>query len=266
MHRLTIRDTNTHQAVAAAVKAVSAADLAAHSTAIATRLLALPVVRSCPRFAVYLTMPDEVDTQPIWTRCLAEGKSVYVPKVMGPGATDMRMARVDSADQVRAFAPSAWGIPEPSDAEVAAAEDMLLGRPVPLDEHPDPFGDEYDPDAVGSDADGAGTGAGAGAGTATPEVRADAAAAHTVSGIVIVPGAAFDAHGHRLGRGRGYYDCFLRRINRLWPERGLTPPVTIAIALDEQVLDTVPVDTHDRPVDIVVTPTRVLTRPANKHS
>lgn len=66
--------------------------------------------------------------------------------------------------------------------------------------------------------------------------------------VVVVPGVAYDAAGRRLGRGGGSYDRALAPV---------TVPV-VALALDSEVVDEVPVEAHDRPVDVVVTPTRVL--------
>jgi 5-formyltetrahydrofolate cyclo-ligase len=66
--------------------------------------------------------------------------------------------------------------------------------------------------------------------------------------VVIVPGVAYDAAGRRLGRGGGSYDRALATV---------TVPV-VALALDGEVVAEVPVEPHDRRVDVVVTPTRVL--------
>lgn len=73
---------------------------------------------------------------------------------------------------------------------------------------------------------------------------ADLAAAE----VVVVPGVAYDVTGRRLGRGGGSYDRALATV---------TVPV-VALALDGEVVDEVPVEEHDRRVDVVVTPTRVL--------
>jgi 5-formyltetrahydrofolate cyclo-ligase len=71
--------------------------------------------------------------------------------------------------------------------------------------------------------------------------------------LIVVPGVAFDTRGGRLGRGRGHYDATL----------GLLRPGTARVGLgfDEQVVDRVPVEPHDVPLDVVVTGSRVL-RPA----
>jgi len=67
--------------------------------------------------------------------------------------------------------------------------------------------------------------------------------------LVIVPGLAFDSHGNRLGRGRGFYDRFLAH-----PE---FQGVTCGLAFEEQYLDEVPADSLDRPVSMLVTDTKV---------
>jgi 5-formyltetrahydrofolate cyclo-ligase len=66
--------------------------------------------------------------------------------------------------------------------------------------------------------------------------------------FILVPGVAFDAHGHRLGRGRGYYDRLLTDA------RG----VKCGIAFDEQLLADVPVGPLDVFLDFILTPTRYV--------
>lgn len=62
--------------------------------------------------------------------------------------------------------------------------------------------------------------------------------------LIVVPGMAFDANGHRLGRGRGYYDRFL----------ALHPQVhTIGLCFDFQLLPEVPSEPHDRIIDEIIT-------------
>jgi 5-formyltetrahydrofolate cyclo-ligase len=64
--------------------------------------------------------------------------------------------------------------------------------------------------------------------------------------LVLVPGVAFDAHGRRLGRGKGYYDQLLASV------RG----TSCGVAFDEQIVGEVPVEPHDVHLNCVLTPTR----------
>jgi len=67
--------------------------------------------------------------------------------------------------------------------------------------------------------------------------------------LVIVPGLGFDQYGHRLGRGRGFYDRFLAH-----PEfKG----VACALAFEEQMTPSVPAGPLDRHVDMLVTDQKV---------
>lgn len=66
---------------------------------------------------------------------------------------------------------------------------------------------------------------------------------------VIVPGAAFDVHGGRLGMGGGYYDRFLPlAVNAK----------KIAFAYDFQLVDNLPLEPHDTRINAVMTPTRLF--------
>lgn len=63
--------------------------------------------------------------------------------------------------------------------------------------------------------------------------------------VALIPGVAFDAQGHRLGRGRGYYDRFLRTM-------GTIPFLRIGVCFDFQKVESVPSEAYDIPVDIVI--------------
>ncbi len=69
-------------------------------------------------------------------------------------------------------------------------------------------------------------------------------------GLVLAPALAVDAEGRRLGQGGGSYDRALARAGA---------PV-IAVLFDDEVLDRVPAEPHDRPVAGVLTPGAGLRR------
>lgn len=58
--------------------------------------------------------------------------------------------------------------------------------------------------------------------------------------VMLVPMAAFDLAGHRIGYGGGYYDRAIARLH----EKGLEPRL-IGIAFDCQEVASVPAETHD---------------------
>ena len=65
-----------------------------------------------------------------------------------------------------------------------------------------------------------------------------------------MPGLGFSVSGQRLGRGKGYYDTYLQRCTETQGRR----PLTVAVAFSQQICDSVPMDQHDVPVDLVVYP------------
>lgn len=66
----------------------------------------------------------------------------------------------------------------------------------------------------------------------------------------IVPGVAFDAEGHRLGHGLGYYDRLLVRADPSAQRIGVTT--------ERRIFPTIPSDRFDIPMDLVVTEQRVI--------
>lgn len=66
--------------------------------------------------------------------------------------------------------------------------------------------------------------------------------------ILLVPLLAFDANGHRLGYGAGYYDRTLTDL------RSKGPTTAIGVAFAEQEIDAVPHDQYDQRLDWILTP------------
>ena len=75
-----------------------------------------------------------------------------------------------------------------------------------------------------------------------PEPVGEALADYAAIDLAIVPGMAFDRHGHRLGRGKGYYDKTLCHIK--------APKIGVCFSF--QFLEEVPVDGFDIPMDEVI--------------
>ena len=66
--------------------------------------------------------------------------------------------------------------------------------------------------------------------------------------LVLVPGVAFDIHGRRLGRGKGFYDQMLADLCGQ----------TCGVGFDEQIVAAVPFEPHDIRLNCLLTPTRWL--------
>ncbi|MCR1899082.1 5-formyltetrahydrofolate cyclo-ligase [Irregularibacter muris] len=68
--------------------------------------------------------------------------------------------------------------------------------------------------------------------------------------MIVVPGLAFTEKGQRLGQGAGYYDRFLSSLSEHVP--------TIAPTFELQLVDALPTDSHDVPVDYILTENRLI--------
>ncbi len=70
--------------------------------------------------------------------------------------------------------------------------------------------------------------------------------------VMLVPALAFDRRGIRLGYGGGYYDGAIAELR----ERGRA--TVIGLAYEAQVVDELPREAHDQPVDLIVTEARTI--------
>jgi 5-formyltetrahydrofolate cyclo-ligase len=142
-----------------------------------------PMLKDAKTIVAYYSLPDEVDTHGFIDQLLADGKTVYLPKVISN--EEMVLCRYTGAESLSL---GAFGIMEP------------VGRQIAADE---------------------------------------------VIDAVLVPGMAFDGDGNRLGRGKGYYDRFLKSLSHPRPQ-------LIGVCFDFQKVDMVPTESTDVRVDVVV--------------
>jgi 5-formyltetrahydrofolate cyclo-ligase len=78
------------------------------------------------------------------------------------------------------------------------------------------------------------------------------AAAEVMPEIMLVPLAAFDRLGHRIGYGAGHYDCTFAHLRKTKAVRG------IGLAFATQQIKAVPALAHDVALDYVLTETRTF--------
>jgi 5-formyltetrahydrofolate cyclo-ligase len=65
---------------------------------------------------------------------------------------------------------------------------------------------------------------------------------------IVVPGAGFTPRGERIGMGKAYYDGFLAKH----PEA-----FTCGLCWDEQIVEYIPMEAHDRRIQAIATPGRL---------
>ncbi len=80
-----------------------------------------------------------------------------------------------------------------------------------------------------------------------PEPEVVALADESRLDVVLLPLLAFDRRGYRIGYGKGFYDRFLSRLAR----EGINP-FRIGLAFSSQMVEEVPADPWDEPLDGVV--------------
>lgn len=71
--------------------------------------------------------------------------------------------------------------------------------------------------------------------------------------LIIVPGLVFSLKGFRIGYGGGFYDRFLARA-----QTNELTPIKISFVYKEFLIDEIPVDQYDLPVDFLITEAEII--------
>ena len=159
-----------------------AAQLAAMSEQICSKVLRSVWWREAGTLLLYYPLVDEVDVRPLIADAYRNGKRVLLPVCVGD---DLELHLYEGEDSL---SPGAFGIMEPQ------------GPLFPVEDY--------------------------------PEIQ-----------VALIPGIAFDRAGHRLGRGRGYYDRFL----------AAHPVQAVGICYADCRMTQLPHDNYDRKLMCCVT-------------
>ncbi|KAF1315256.1 5-formyltetrahydrofolate cyclo-ligase, partial [Globisporangium splendens] len=205
--------------IAAVLKVTEAAEIALQSQQLAERICALPEFRNAKALSVYLEMPKEAATSGLLAAAFEAGKKVYVPKITGRGAEDLKMVQALSMNDINVFPKDKWQIPDPplTSPSGDAREDPIEGLDLELVLMP----------GVAFDRSGGRLGHGKG---------------------------YYDSFLRRLGEAYTKSNTPLpttiltMRVHVL--EKGL--------CLSPQLVDQVPLSPHDKMLDIIVTPEEVI--------
>jgi 5-formyltetrahydrofolate cyclo-ligase len=97
------------------------------SAAICARAAGLPELEAAGTLLLFGSFRTEIDTSPLIAWCLARGRQVCLPRVLGPHVMAAYRVRDVAAD----LEPGAWGIPEPRPGLPEVAPEAIDAVVVP---------------------------------------------------------------------------------------------------------------------------------------
>ncbi|XP_045624031.2 5-formyltetrahydrofolate cyclo-ligase [Procambarus clarkii] len=173
---------------------LSTAEKARQSVVVQEKLWQHELYKKSQRLSIFLSMNDEIQTEPILRHALEAGKTCYIPRYDSK-STYMDMVRLHSWEEYESLPVTKWQIKQP-----------------PLSE------------------------------------QCETALSSGGLDLILIPGLAFTKEGHRMGRGRGYYDRYLTRCRA----SQINAPSTVALAFSEQIFPEIPTEDTDMLIDIVL--------------
>ncbi|KZT62910.1 5-formyltetrahydrofolate cyclo-ligase [Calocera cornea HHB12733] len=206
---------------------LSPARVAAQSEVITHNVLRSAAYQSSRAISCYLTMEHatEVETHALVLHALEAGKKVYVPRVnrrryLPKGSQEAKAA----LDAGVAKWMSMLRLYSVQDMQTLQKNSWGIPEPGPTDGPDGQREDVLGPACEGLD-------------------------------LILMPGVAFDRNLGRVGHGAGFYDRWLSDYAKY---KRQPKPTLMGLALLEQIVDRVPMEKNDWPLDQLVTPEGIL--------
>nr|XP_035935029.1 5-formyltetrahydrofolate cyclo-ligase isoform X3 [Halichoerus grypus] len=207
------------------------------------------------RISIFLSMQDEIETEEIIKDIFRRGKTCFIPRYQLQ-SNHMDMVKLASPEEVSSLPRTSWNIHQPGEDEVreeALSTVLHSARSYAPKVYSDlPPSCPASVDRRNANIMGRRVFKGRDCRIVWPrkEYNKESGCEFHQGGLdlIFMPGLGFDKQGNRLGRGRGYYDTYLKRCLQQQDVR----PYTMALAFREQICLQVPVDENDMKVDEVL--------------
>ncbi|XP_074693184.1 5-formyltetrahydrofolate cyclo-ligase isoform X5 [Strix aluco] len=107
------------------LRALGAAEKQRQSRLLSRKVIGHPKYQESQRIAIFLSMPDEIQTEEIIKDIFEQGKECFIPRYK-PHSSHMDMLKLSSAEDISSLALTSWNILQPSDDD-SAREEALAG-------------------------------------------------------------------------------------------------------------------------------------------
>ncbi|XP_054244203.1 5-formyltetrahydrofolate cyclo-ligase [Indicator indicator] len=112
------------------LRALGAEEKQRQSLLLSRKVLGHPKYKESRRIAIFLSMPDEIQTEEIIQDIFKQGKECFIPRYK-PQSNHMDMLKLLSAEDISSLALTSWNILQPSDDD-SAREEALAGGGLDL--------------------------------------------------------------------------------------------------------------------------------------
>ncbi|XP_046755013.1 5-formyltetrahydrofolate cyclo-ligase isoform X1 [Gallus gallus] len=108
------------------LRALGAAEKQRQSRLLSRKVIGHSKYQESKRIAIFLSMPDEIQTEEIIKDIFKQGKECFIPRYK-PHSNHMDMLKLSSAEDISSLTLTSWNILQPSDDD-SAREEALAGE------------------------------------------------------------------------------------------------------------------------------------------
>ncbi|XP_054693198.1 5-formyltetrahydrofolate cyclo-ligase isoform X2 [Grus americana] len=109
------------------LRALGAAEKQRQSRLLSRKVICHPKYQESKRIAIFLSMPDEIQTEEIIKDIFKQGKECFIPRYK-PHCNHMDMLKLSSAEDISSLTLTSWNILQPSDDDSAREEALAGGQ------------------------------------------------------------------------------------------------------------------------------------------
>ncbi|XP_075016021.1 5-formyltetrahydrofolate cyclo-ligase isoform X2 [Calonectris borealis] len=109
------------------LRSLGAAEKQRQSRLLTRKVIGHPKYQESKRIAIFLSMPDEIQTEEIIKDIFKQGKECFIPRYK-PHSNHMDMLKLSSAEDISSLTLTSWNILQPSDDDSVREEALAGGQ------------------------------------------------------------------------------------------------------------------------------------------